>query len=205
MFTGLIESLGKVASIKRLGNNLELEISSELKCDIGSSVSVDGVCLTVTKENKNSLIFNVMPTSIKDTALSFLKIGDIVNLERAMKADSRFDGHIVSGHIDTISRILKINRSISGVHFHIELKNDFRNYVIKKGSVAISGISLTVQETYSNEFRVDIIPHTLLSTSLSYKKAGDFVNVEFDMLVKNSINSKKINKINQEWVRNLGY
>lgn len=205
MFTGLVEEVARIKSIKRSKYGLRLTIDSRLDTTIGSSIAVDGVCLTVTDKDNSYLSFDIMPASIKDTSFSHLKTGSLVNLERAMKADSRFDGHIVSGHVDTISKIIKIKKGKDGTAFYIDLKKEFHNLIFKKSSIAVSGISLTVQEVTSSFFRVNIIPHSLDNTSLKFKKTDDIVNVEFDMLLKQNESLKNEGKITSKWMRSLGY
>ena len=187
MFTGIIKEQGRVKSISGLGGLYKLvieakDIAGELL--IGDSVAVNGVCLTVTENTKNTLSFDVMAETLKRSGLSKLKYGDLVNLEPALKAGSSLGGHFVTGHIDCIGRIKDIRHGSGEVSIEITFAAEFSAYVIEKGSIALDGISLTVGKASGNSVIVYLIPHTLKATTLGLKRAGEEVNIEFDMIGK---------------------
>lgn len=181
MFTGIVEEVGKVRNI----TSKELVIACKIVLEdskIGDSIAVNGVCLTVVKLLPDGFVANVSPETVRVTAP--LKCGDFVNLERAMKADGRFGGHIVSGHIDCRGRLLKSVENGEFYDLQIELPEEAANYTIKKGSIAVNGISLTIAEVEKNITKLAIIPHTFENTNLKSLKLGDFVNIEVDMIAK---------------------
>ena len=188
MFTGIIEEIGTVLSVERGARSSRLTIGSpgvifsDLK--LGDSISVSGVCLTVASLSKDSFKADVMQETLSRSALGRLKSGDKINLERAMPANGRFGGHMVSGHIDGIGTISSINSDDNAILFTIKADDKLMRYVIEKGSIAIDGISLTVTQVFANEFGVSIIPHTAENTTLARKSAGDSVNLENDMVGK---------------------
>ncbi len=205
MFTGIIEETGKITEItKDKSKNIILGIQArniltDLK--IGDSVAVNGVCLTVTNIQKENIYFNVMPVTFKDTALADYKRGSKVNLERAALLNTRLGGHLVSGHIDCTGVIKKISKEQKQYSINIQFDHQYGKYVIDKGSVAVDGISLTVQGIGKNNLTVGIIPHTLDNTNLADIQPGARVNLEFDVIGKyvekmfgQSIKSRKINK-----------
>lgn len=180
MFTGIVEELGKIQKIT--SNQIIIECKTVLDdAKIGDSIAVNGVCLTVTELSSNSFSVNVSSETFKITTFGDLKTGDFVNLERAMSANGRFGGHIVSGHIDGVGKFLG---SDSYNEFRFELPEDISKYVIKKGSVTINGISLTIATVDRNIITLAIIPHTLDNTNLKFLKSGAFVNIEVDMIAK---------------------
>lgn len=184
MFTGIIEEIGVVKHIKNSGQTLLLTIeATHILEDIqlGDSISVNGVCLTVTTFTKKDFTVDVMPVTYHDTNLKYLSSKSQVNLERAMLANGRFGGHIVSGHIDTVGEILSIKQSENAVLYHIQ--SDTR-YCLEKGSITIDGTSLTLFGVTDNAITISLIPHTRANTILGTKKTGDLVNIEFDMLGK---------------------
>ncbi len=183
MFTGIAEEKGEIQTI---GNNyITVECTSVLdRTQIGDSISVNGVCLTVTELGKNFFKAEVSPETLKVTALGMLKTGSGVNLERAMPANGRFGGHIVSGHIDGTAKVKSIFKNGDFFDLIIELNPDETRYVIRKGSITVNGISLTVAEIEGERVRIAIIPHTYNMTNLSELRAGDFVNIEVDILAK---------------------
>ena len=187
MFTGIIEEIGTVTSVSRGANSSQVTIGgnvifSDLK--LGDSVSTNGVCLTVSHMSENTFTADVMHETLKATALANLSSGTNVNLERAMPANGRFGGHIVSGHIDGTGRVSSIKKDDNAVIFTIATSCDITKYIVKKGSIAIDGISLTVTQVDADSFSVSIIPHTLGETILGERKTGDVVNLEVDMLAK---------------------
>lgn len=151
---------------------------------IGDSVSVNGTCLTVTNIFTDIFTADAVNETLKRTSFKYLKSGNRINLERPMRADSRFGGHIVAGHIDGTGVIKKIKNDNNAVLFYIDTEQQIMKYIIKKGSVAVDGISLTVAETYGSGFSVSVIPHTVKNTTLSLRTVGDIVNLENDMIGK---------------------
>ena len=186
MFTGLIETVGRVENIKsRAGNKIfTINASFASTMKIGESVALDGCCLTVIAKNEKSFVTEATAATLKTTTLQYQKSGDYVNLERAMLPSDRLGGHFVSGHIDEIARIKTI-KPVGGTKlFQIEVSKNNLRYLVDKGSIAVDGISLTIQSLKHNLFTVNIIPHTLENTTWQYKRPGDLVNIEYDMLVK---------------------
>ena len=183
MFTGIIEELGKILDITSYKITVECGTVIE-DAKLGDSIAVNGVCLTVTKILKKGFIADISPETYRITILSHLRCGDYVSLERAMKADGRFGGHIVSGHIDGRGKFIELKQINEFYELRFELPKELSKYVIKKGSITINGISLTIAETDDNNIKVAIIPHTYENTNLKYLKRGDFVNIEVDMVAK---------------------
>lgn len=187
MFTGIIEEIGRIERIDPGANSIKLQISAKLifsDLKLGDSVSTNGVCLTVSKLSSNSFTADVMPETLKKSSLGGLSVLDYVNLERAMPANGRFGGHIVSGHIDDTGTILSITKDDNALVIEINASEDILRYVIPKGSIAIDGISLTIAKRNANSFSVSIIPHTAGLTTLTTKKVGATVNLEVDMIGK---------------------
>ncbi len=188
MFTGIIEELGKVQRLVKSGINFRLEvyapkIAPEVR--LGESVSVNGVCLTSVEENKKGLLcFDLMPKSFQETNFKEIRTGDKVNLERALKADSRLSGHFVSGHVDCTGVLRRRQIEKGNLSLLISYPVKFSKYLLAQGSITVDGISLTVAKKQADTFSVYIIPHTLKNTTLDSAQAGDKVNLEFDMLVK---------------------
>jgi riboflavin synthase len=187
MFTGLIEEKGKLINKIKTGDGLRLVLTAKKVFDdlnIGSSISVNGVCLTVVELKKDSFAVDTIEETLKKTNLGQLNVDDFVNLERPLKADARLGGHFVLGHVDTTG-IVETVQELSNSHFMtISFPKNFQQYLIYVGSVAIDGVSMTVAEVTDNTFSVGIIPHTWIETVFSNKKPGDSVNLEFDVLGK---------------------
>jgi len=183
MFTGIIEEVGKIQSISQ--NKISVsanKITDDLK--LGDSVAVNGVCLTVTKFSSNFIEADVSPETMKVTMLRELKSGDMVNLERALPVNGRLGGHIVSGHTDGIGRLKSIRNTGDFYNIEIEIPQEYQNQVVKKGSIAINGISLTVADIQKNIVSIAVIPHTFENTNLKTLYSGDYVNIETDILAK---------------------
>lgn len=197
MFTGIIEELGKVKSLKRTSRESRLVISAEKIMEdihIGDSIAVNGVCLTVVLFNEREFTVDVMNETFMRSSLGNLRIGDEVNLERAMPANGRFGGHIVSGHIDGTARIKACFEDGNAKWYEIAAGSELLEGIVMKGSVAIDGISLTVSKVSAQSFSVSIIPHTLDATVLKNKRPGDVVNIETDVIgkyVKQFVNDGK--------------
>lgn len=187
MFTGIIEEVGTVKEIQRNGSNSFIRIQAKkILSDVhlGDSIAVNGVCLTVTRYDGSIFQADVMNETLSRSSLGSLRTGSFVNLERAMSANGRFGGHIVSGHIDGTGRITNIKNDGIATWYTISADAGIMRYIVEKGSIAIDGISLTVAKVSDNDFSVSIIPHTSEQTILSTKKIGDVVNLENDIIGK---------------------
>lgn len=182
MFTGIIEETGTV-----IKSGTPLKIGCHIITDdinIGDSVAVNGTCLTVTAYDKNSVTLDVMNETFNRTSLKCIRVGSKVNLERAMSANNRFGGHIVTGHIDGTGKIKSVVRDGIAIIYTISADNNILKYIVKKGSVALDGISLTVVSASGTDFKVSVIPHTQSITTLYEKKQGDIINIEVDIIGK---------------------
>lgn len=187
MFTGIIEEIGVVKSLKRGVHSMCITVTcSKILMDlsIGDSVATNGVCLTVTSKDNGFFTADIMHETIKSSSLASLSVGSHVNLERAMPLNGRFGGHIVSGHIDGTGKISNIKKDDIAIWYTIKANSDILKYIIHKGSITIDGISLTVSKLEKDSFSVSIIPHTASETTLSKKKIGDIVNLENDIIGK---------------------
>ncbi|MBK5200699.1 MAG: riboflavin synthase [Spirochaetaceae bacterium] len=187
MFTGIIEEIGVIRKINKTSMSANFLIESNLVIkDLkkGESLSVNGICLTVTTITKNLISVDVMNETIKRTNFSVLKENSKINLERAMKLNSRLGGHIVSGHVDGTGTIISIKKESIAIWYEIKTNSKIMQYIIEKGSIAIDGISLTVAKVNKNSFSVSIIPHTISQTILHFKKIGSQVNIENDLISK---------------------
>lgn len=187
MFTGLVEEKGILKEKIPTGDGFQFEFEAEKVLDdltIGSSIAVNGCCLTVVKRTEKTFSVDTIEETLNKTNLGVLKQGEKVNLERPLKADARLGGHFVLGHIDTTGRIEEIKELSNSHWMTISFPERFKQYLIYVGSVAIDGVSMTVAELKDNKFSVGIIPHTWKETIFSDKKVGDTVNLEFDVLGK---------------------
>ena len=186
MFTGIIESLGKITNVKADRGNIdftiESEISKELKID--QSVSHNGVCLTVTDKSNNTHTVTAVKETLDKSSLKNFSVDDLINLERAMKLGERLDGHLVQGHVDGVAKCISVSVNDGSwiYQFEFDIKNEM--LLIEKGSICINGVSLTVFDIVKNTFKVTIIPYTYENTSFKKLKEGDIVNIEFDMIGK---------------------
>lgn len=187
MFTGLIEETGIIRRVTKGAGSACIVIGAMIIPEgikLGDSVAVNGVCLTAVEFNSNYFVADVMPETMNKTNLVDLKAGDRVNLERPLKLGDRLGGHIVSGHIDGVGTIVSREINDIAILFTISAPPTVMRYIIKKGSVAIDGISLTVVDFSENKLQVSLIPHTASKTTLGFKKAGDRVNLEGDLVGK---------------------
>lgn len=187
MFTGIVRELGRVRNISGLGSIYKLSIEAKDTAkglEIGDSVAVNGVCLTLTEKNKDVLTFDVMAETLRKTSLGKLRICDAVNLEESLRAGAFIGGHFVAGHIDCIGRIRDIRRTSGETSMDITFPEEYSHLVVQKGSVTLDGISLTVGKISKNCMTIYIIPHTLKATTFGAKKAGDDINIEFDTIGK---------------------
>lgn len=187
MFTGIIEEVGSVASIRKGAHSCVLTVNASRVLEdvhLGDSIATNGVCLTVTSFTSHSFSADVMHETLNRSSLGSLHIGSPVNLERAMLAGVRFGGHIVSGHIDGVGTISSIKEDDNAVWYTVEAPSNILRYIIEKGSITIDGISLTVAKVTNSNFSVSIIPHTRAQTNLASKKVGDVLNLENDLVGK---------------------
>ena len=187
MFTGIIEEVGAVRHIRMGSASCVITVGAEkvlTDVHIGDSIAVNGTCLTVCSFDGGSFSADVMPETMRRTNLGTLAPGSPVNLERAMAANGRFGGHIVSGHIDGTGQVRSLRREDNAVWVRIAASPDILRYIVEKGSIAIDGISLTVASVTAQDFAVSVIPHTGEETTLLHKKPGDIVNLECDILAK---------------------
>lgn len=187
MFTGIVEEIGTVVSVSQGAKAAKLTLQGNLIFEdmhIGDSIAVNGVCLTVTEKTSNTFIVDVMPETLRRSSLGILSKGSKVNMERAMAANGRFGGHIVSGHIDGTGEIERFVKEDNAVWVTVKTNEKILKYIIEKGSITIDGISLTVAYVDNRCFKVSLIPHTASNTTLLTKKAGDIVNLENDIVGK---------------------
>ena len=187
MFTGIIQDMGTVRKLSRKGGDARIEVETQLSLDdvkIGDSISLSGACLTVTSLGKKSFAFDVSAESLSKTTLGTIKAGDRVNVEKALRMSDFLGGHLVLGHVDCVGRIVEKTARAGSIVFGISLEAGLAKYVVPKGSIAVDGISLTVNSCEGSRFYVNIIPHTAEKTTLAGKKAGDSVNIETDILGK---------------------
>ena len=187
MFTGIVEEMGRVELIKRGQHSAILTIGAKKVLEdtkIGDSIAVNGICLTVTSLTSKSFTADVMHETLNRSSLGALQKGSHVNLERAMIANGRFGGHIVSGHIDGTGTIGSIQKDDNALWYTIQADAKLLRYIVEKGSVTIDGISLTVADVQSDRFAVSLIPHTAKVTVLGEKRTGDIVNLETDIIGK---------------------
>ena len=190
MFTGIVEGVGTVNKISKITKNrsaieMTIDLGKQVKgLKIGQSVALNGVCLTATKITKSKCIFEMIEETTKKTDLGNLKVGGVVNIERSLKAGDRLEGHFVLGHVDGVAIIKKILKKPKEVQVYFEVPKTLAKYVVKKGSIAIDGISLTVVDIKKTLASVSLIPHTIEITNFHTKKVGDKINIETDILGK---------------------
>ena len=190
MFTGIVEGIGTVNKISKITKNrsaieMTIDLGKQVKgLKIGQSVALNGVCLTATKISKSKCIFEMIEETTKKTDLGNLKVGGVVNIERSLKAGDRLEGHFVLGHVDGVAIIKKILKKPKEVQVHFEVPKSLAKYIVKKGSITIDGISLTVVDIKKTLAYVSLIPHTIEITNFHTKKVGDKVNIETDILGK---------------------
>lgn len=187
MFTGIVEEMGIVETFSKTGNGAVLEINCKTilqDIKLGDSIAVNGVCQTVVGYNSTGFTVQVSDETLSITNLKNIKSGDKVNLERALTLNSRLGGHIVSGHVDCVGKLVNIKKLNDFYDLEFEIPQDKIKYIVHKGSITINGISLTVAKTIDNIVKIAIIPHTFQNTTLSQLKIGDGVNIETDILGK---------------------
>lgn len=211
MFTGIVRELGLVQGIKRTGDIIRLHVrSSAIYKDvkIGDSVAVNGVCLTVISKNAGTLSFDIMSQTVCNTTLAGLKSNDKVNMEGALKADGRLDGHFVLGHVDCVGMVESIIRKSDDIMMRISFQDSFNGLVVDKGSIAVDGVSLTISRSSMNALEVHLIPHTLKFTTLGLRHEGNNVNLEFDVLGKYAAKQRSAagpSRISEEFLRSRGF
>lgn len=187
MFTGLIETVGELVSIERRGASGSLTVKTSLPPEeiaVGASIAVNGACLTVVRKGGGTVTFDISPETIERTVFRNLKSGSPLNMERAMRLSDRLDGHLVSGHVDCVATITERRELADNLVFTFRFPAAFAKYIAEKGSVAIDGISLTVNSVGPDTFSVNIIPHTAAKTTLMGKRVGDEVNIETDLICR---------------------
>lgn len=187
MFTGIIEDLGTITAIKRSSQGAVVTIRTALpmaRIKLGDSIAVNGACLTVTVKARGAISMDVSEETLRRTGLGDLQTGDRVNLERCLTLDKLIGGHLVSGHVDGVGRIVAIEPEGDSRLYTFEIPAPQAHYLVEKGSITLDGISLTVFKIRGRRFTAALIPHTLKMTTLGFKRVGDHVNVESDMLVK---------------------
>jgi riboflavin synthase len=185
MFTGIIEDIGTVTAIAKASGKWEFSIKTllaEHAIGEGDSISIDGVCLTATRLDRTLFYADASLETLDLTTLKDKKTGSRVNIERAMKSDGRFGGHFVMGHVDGVGIILNTRKEGDSIRLEVEVPADLSRYIVRKGSVAIDGISLTVNEQHGNIFTVNIIPYTASKTTIGVKNLRDKVNIETDII-----------------------
>ena len=210
MFTGIVRELGVVRRLESSGGLYKLEVScGEIfkSSGVGDSVSVNGVCLTVTAKTPGALCFDVMAETVRRTSLAGLRSAQQVNLEGALKADGAIDGHFVLGHIDCAGKVAGIVKNNDEFIMEIEFPAEFEDLLVEKGSVTIDGVSLTVGRVSSGTFSVYLIPQTLKSTSLGSKRPGSVVNIEFDIIGKyvKKLNSSGRPGVTESFLKENGF
>lgn len=209
MFTGIIEGLGTIREIQTAGQGKRMALDADFRLDqtkIGDSISVNGACLTVVLIDGRRFKVDVSPETLSRTTLGQAKIGDRLNLERALRLSDRIDGHLVSGHIDGTGTITLKQIKGNAVIVFIDIPESLSYYMIKKGSVAVDGISLTINNCGRDRFEVSIIPHTAKLTTLGFKNVGDSVNIETDMIgkyVERLVRQRQENNNPKETEKNL--
>ncbi|MGQ9498888.1 MAG: riboflavin synthase [Dissulfurimicrobium sp.] len=217
MFTGIVEGLGRIRAVVPKGEGLVFKIEPDfalIDSKEGESIAVNGVCLTALEISSKMFRADVSPETLSRSNLGELKTGDVVNLERAIRLSDRLGGHLVSGHIDGVGIITEKRPVGSFILFSVSIPQGFDRYIIEKGSIAVDGISLTVNSCSSTGFSVSIIPHTAQITTLGRRKIGDKVNIELDLVGKyieklviphNSDDAKETAKLNKTFLARHGF
>jgi len=214
MFTGIVEEIGKIETITPIAGGFTLQIKAEKVIEelaVNDSVCIDGVCLTVTKKENDAFWADAVGATLEKTTLNKIKADTFVNLERSVRLNDRLGGHLVQGHVNGIATISEIKKLGENYLVKIIIPDDLEKYLIKEGSIAINGISLTIAELSNNEISLSIIPHTWQKTNLKVKKVNDNVNVEIDILAKyvEKLLTKENNSsgriISESWLKDIGY
>ncbi|WP_295775699.1 riboflavin synthase [uncultured Limosilactobacillus sp.] len=200
MFTGLIEGMGTIKAIERVDETITMQITAPAELlatyQIGDSMAIDGTCLTAVQKTANAMTVELMPATYERTSFKNRKVGDQVNLERALAANGRFEGHLVSGHVDFVSQLVKRQGHDNALELTFSIDDPYAEQIISQGSVAINGVSLTVMTSDGYQFTIGLIPHTQEKTNLASLTVGDQVNIETDLMGKyliNHLNRRKEN------------
>ena len=215
MFTGIIEEIGTIAGIQKAGPMFELSIKANKVLQdvhLGDSISINGVCLTVTSFKTTEFTVDVMPETVNATNIGSMQPGSKVNLERAMAAGGRFGGHFVSGHVDGTGKIIRKERVENAVYYEIEVDEELATGMVLKGSVTVDGTSLTLFGVTDRTFTISLIPHTMEETIIGQKQIGDIVNIETDMIgkyvghyLKNTGLAQKKTSISMSFLKENGF
>ena len=212
MFTGIIEEIGSIGSIKNRGEFIRFEINAgEILTDLAvdDSVAVNGVCLTAVAVTTTGFDVEAVQETLRKTNLGSMKVGNKVNLERALTFSKRLGGHIVQGHVDCTGSVSKLQRQgEGGLLFSVKVPKEKLKYIISEGSIAINGVSLTVARLTGNELTISLIPHTLENTTLSACKVGDGVNIEVDLIgkyVESILSKSPSNTLTEDWIKQQGF
>jgi riboflavin synthase len=214
MFTGIIEEIGTIEKITPIAGGITIKIMAEKILEdvaVNDSVCIDGVCLTVTKFDKNSFWVDAVGATLEKTTFNKVKANAAVNLERSVRLNDRLGGHLVQGHVNGIGTISEIKKLGENYLVKINIPEDLEKFIIKEGSIAINGISLTIADVNKNEISISIIPHTWQNTNLKFKEVNDKVNVEIDILAKyvekllTKVNNSSNKNITESWLKEIGY
>jgi len=213
MFTGIIEEIGEISEIRRSHEGGSITIKAEKAIEgtnVGDSISVNGVCLTVVDVGSDRITMDILKETLDRSTLARAAAGEKVNIERSLLPSSRLGGHFVFGHVDCRGRIVEINRAGRDWLFNFSVDRDLMHYIAPKGSIAIDGISLTVVETVGSTFTLYMVPHTYEKTTMQFRKPGDEVNIEVDMLARYvyqviSSMQNKDSKITEDYLRETGF
>nr|P51961.1 RecName: Full=Riboflavin synthase; Short=RS [Photobacterium phosphoreum]AAA25628.1 riboflavin synthetase alpha subunit [Photobacterium phosphoreum] len=188
MFTGIIEAVGNISAITSKGSDFEVSVNCDTldlaDVKIGDSIATNGICLTVVKLTANSYVADLSIETLSRTAFNYYKVGQAVNLEKAMLPTTRFGGHIVSGHVDAVAEVIECRTSGRAIDIWIRVPSQIEKYLSEKGSVTVDGVSLTVNAVTGNEFKLTIVPHTVVETTIADFKVGNKVNIEVDVLAR---------------------
>jgi len=214
MFTGIVEEIGKIEKATPIAGGVKLKIiAAKILEDINvnHSICIDGVCLTVTETSQNYFVVDAVGATLGKTTFSTVQVNDSVNLERSVRLNDRLGGHLVQGHVNGIGKITEIKKLGENYLVNISIPAELDRYLIKEGSVAINGISLTIADLEENLISLSIIPHTWQNTTLKFKQVNDKVNIEIDILAKyvekllSKSNSVPKKKLSEGWLKELGY
>lgn len=187
MFTGIIEEIGIVSNVKFMVDSCQIHINARKildDCKEGDSIAINGACLTVIKVLSNGFIADIMPETVRRTNLKDLRVGDKVNLERALRPTDRMGGHIVAGHVDGIGKIIAFKTEGIATLMDVDVPSELTKYIAIKGSISVDGVSLTITKVSNSGFQVSLIPFTKQNTILGLKQPGDSVNIEVDMFAR---------------------
>jgi riboflavin synthase len=188
MFTGIVQAIGTIARVEPRGGDVRIVIDTDgldtSDVAIGDSVSVSGVCLTAVAIDESRFAADVSIETLSHTTLGMLKSGDCVNLEKSLRLADRLGGHLVSGHVDGVGRVVSIEPDARSQRWTLEAPAELSRYIATKGSVCIDGVSLTVNEVASNRFGLNLIPHTIGATTFQHKRVGDALNIEVDLIAR---------------------